>query len=280
MWKQKISLSLGNRYKAATEELIPAVKAAGFDGISPEWEQGAHLDAIVAAAKREGLALVSLHAPYGNAANIWSEDESLSAPALDELLLSLEDAKKYGFPALVCHVWIGFGEEPAPTRAGLEKFSRLVARAAEYGTMIAFENTEGDAHLDAVLTHFKGNANAGFCFDSGHELCYNRGRDLLSLYGDRLFVTHLNDNLGISRFDGEIFWTDDLHLLPFDGIRDWDQTVCALKNSRPVEYLNFELSMVSKQGRHENDAYGRLSPEEFFALAYTRACRIAHKYAN
>ncbi len=280
MWKQKISISLGNRYKEKTEDLIPAVKAAGFDGISPEWEKGAHLDAIVEAAKREGLALVSLHAPYGNAANIWSEDESVSSPALDELLLSLEDAKKYGFPALVCHVWIGFGEEPAPTKAGLEKFSRLVARAAEYGIVVAFENTEGDAHLDAVLAHFKGNDAAGFCFDSGHEMCYNRHRDLLALYGDVLAVSHLNDNLGVSRFDGEIFWTDDLHLLPFDGIRDWEKTVCDLKRSRPLEYLNFELSMVSKPNRHENDAYGRLSSEEFFALAYTRACRIAFKYAN
>ena len=31
MWKQKISISLGNRYKKPTTELIPIVKAAGFD---------------------------------------------------------------------------------------------------------------------------------------------------------------------------------------------------------------------------------------------------------
>ena len=280
MWKQKMSLSLGNRYRAKTEDLIPAVKAAGFDGISPEWEEGADLFSIAEAAKREGLALVSLHAPYGGAADMWSEDESVSRPAMARLFASLEDAKKYGFPVLVCHVWIGFGEEPAPTACGLKHLEALVARAEELSVKIAFENTEGDAHLDAVLTHFKGNDTVGYCFDSGHEMCYNHSRDLLALYGDRLFVTHLNDNLGIFRFDGEIFWTDDLHLLPFDGICDWDATVCRLKGSRPLEYLNFELSMVSKPNRHENDAYGRLSYEEFFALAYTRACRVAHKYAN
>ena len=81
-------------------------------------------------------------------------------------------------------------------------------------------------------------------------------------------------------FDGEIFWTDDLHLLPFDGIADWDNNIQRLRASRPLEYLNFELSMVSKPNRHENDLYGKLSPSEYFALAYTRACRIAWKYAN
>ena len=280
MWKQKLSVSLGNRYTAPTEELIPAVKAAGFDGISPEWEKDGRLAAIADAAKKEGLALVSLHAPFGGAANVWSTDENIGSDALDELLLSLDDAKKYGFPVLVCHVWIGFGEEPAPTKEGLARLSALVSRAKEYGVTVAFENTEGDAHLDAVLRHFEGDPSVGYCFDSGHELCYNGGRNLLALYGDRLAVTHLNDNLGVSRFDGEIFWTDDLHLLPFDGIRDWDQTVKDLKHSRRLEYLNFELSMVSKPNRHENDAYGRLSFDEFFALAYARACRIAYKYAN
>jgi len=181
---------------------------------------------------------------------------------------------------LVCHVWIGFGEEPIPTEIGLSRLTRLVNTAEKYGIKIAFENTEGDAHLDAVFAHFKGNDTVGFCFDSGHEMCYNRSRDLLGLFGDRLLITHLNDNLGISRFDGDIFWTDDLHLLPYDGIANWDAVIARLKKSRPLTYLNFELSMTSKPKRHENDAYGAMPIEEYFALAYARACRIAWNYVN
>lgn len=280
MWKQKISLSLGNRYKEKTENLIPLVKAAGFDGISPEWEGDGSLSAIVDAAKKEGLALVSLHAPYGGAKDLWDPDEKVSRPVLDELLLCLDDAKKYGFPTVVFHVWISFGEEPAPTKEGLLKLERVVARAKENGLKVAFENTEGDNHLATVMDHFKNDDTVGYCWDSGHEMCYNHSRDLLALYGDRLLVTHLNDNLGISRFDGEIFWTDDLHLLPYDGIGDWENNIKRLQNSAPLTYLNFELGIVSKPNRHENDIYARLSFEEFFALAYTRACRIAWKYAN
>ena len=280
MWKQKISISLGNRYKKPTTELIPVVKAAGFDGVSPEWEKNCDLASIVEAAKKEGLALVSLHAPYGGSADVWSKDDAVGDAALSELLLSLDDAHKFGFPVLVCHVWIGFGEEPVPTREGLSRFDRLAERAKEYGIRLAFENTEGDAHLSAVLDHFSGNPFVGYCWDSGHEMCYNRHRDLLALYGDRLLVTHLNDNLGISRFDGDIFWTDDLHLLPYDGIADWDYNIERLRHSAPLTYLNFELSMVSKPNRHENDGYGAMPYEQYFALAYARACRIAHKYAN
>ena len=280
MWNQKISISLGNRYKKTTAELIPIVKAAGFDGVSPEWEKDVDLSPVIEAAKKENMTLVSLHAPYYGAADVWSEDEAVGDAALSDLLSSLDDAHKYGFPVLVCHVWIGFGEEPAPIEVGLYRLDRLAARAEEYGVRLAFENTEGDAHLNAVLTHFQGNDTVGYCWDSGHEMCYNRSRDLLALYGDRLLITHLNDNLGISRFDGDIFWTDDLHLLPYDGIADWDFNIARLKKSRPLEYLNFELSMVSKPKRHENDAYGKMPEEEYFALAYARACRIAHRYVN
>ena len=161
MWKQKISISLGNRYTEKTENLIPIVKAAGFDGISPEWDKNADLGAIVDAANREEVALVSLHAPYGGAANLWNEDECVSRPVLDELLLSLEDAHKYGFPVLVLHVWIGFEKEPKPTEAGLKKLSVLASRAQELGVLLAFENTEGEEHLAAVMNHFKGNDRVG-----------------------------------------------------------------------------------------------------------------------
>ena len=46
---------------------------------------------------------------------------------------------------------------------------------------------------------------------------------MLALYGEKLICTHLNDNLGIKDFEGKTTWHDDLHLLPFDGIADWNK---------------------------------------------------------
>jgi 2-dehydro-3-deoxygluconokinase len=97
-----------------------------------------------------------------------------------------------------------------------------VAHADRLGISIAFENLEGPEFLAALLRRYGDCGHVGYCWDSGHELCYAPGWDFLSHYGDRLLMTHLNDNLGISDPQGEINWLDDLHLLPYDGMIDWE----------------------------------------------------------
>jgi len=192
----------------------------------------------------------------------------------------LEDCRSLQIPIMVVHVWIGFDYVFSPDLLHFENFDLLVSRAAACGVQLAFENTEGEEYLFALMEHLAGNPAVGFCWDSGHELCYNRSRDLLAQFGDRLIMTHLNDNLGISRYDGRIFWTDDLHLLPYDGISDWDDHIRRLQQARPMEILNFELNIASKPNRHENDKYGQMPLEAYFAEAYARACRIAWRYAR
>ena len=98
---------------------------------------------------------------------------------------------------------------------------------------------------------------------------------MLELSGDRLIATHLNDNLGISDYNGRIFWTDDLHLLPFDGISDWQSIGQRLDKCGYSDILTFELSRASKPDRHENDKYANMKIEEYIAEAYSRACRVA-----
>ena len=107
-------------------------------------------------------------------------------------------------------------------------------------------------------------------------MCYNHSKDLLSLYGDRLIATHINDNLGIRDFSGKTTWIDDLHLLPFDGIGDWEGFVTRLDEHAYAGPLTFELNAHhGKPNRHENDLYAGLSPQMFFTLAYMRACKLA-----
>lgn len=277
MWKQKLGISVGNHYSLPTTDIITMLKKIGFEAVSPEWEPNVDLKAISETAKECNMTLQSLHAPFGGASNMWSKDKSVSESALAEIMESLEDCHRYSIPILVVHAWIGFDNIPQPTKDGLENFGKLVDKACEYGIKIAFENTEGDEHLFALMEHFKDNSAVGFCWDSGHELCYNHSEDLLKMYGDRLIMTHLNDNLGISRFDGKTYWTDDLHLLPFDGIADWNYNVERLKKSTIPEYLNFELNMTSKPERHENDCYAAMPYEQYFTEAYKRACRIAYQ---
>ena len=278
MWKQKIGISVGSRYCIPTVQAVELLAKIGFDAISPEWNDREQLGDIVACARQNGMAVQSLHAPFGKANVMWSHDPSVSQPALDELLLAADACKELQIPVMVAHAWIGFDYTFDAENLHFDNYDTLVRRAQQNGIQIAFENTEGEEFLFALLDRYKNNPTVGFCWDAGHEMCYNRGEDLLAQFGDRLLMTHLNDNLGVSRFDGKTFWTDDLHLLPFDGIADWDYNVQRLQKARKLDYLNFELNIQSKPNRHENDVYANMPIELYFTEAYKRACRIAYKY--
>ena len=274
MYKQKLCLGLMPSLPEPPEEQVKLIKAAGFDAVFAEWNGRGSLDEIAEEIKNQDLIFQSVHAPFTKSAHMWGEDEERAEIALKELLDCLDDCEKLGAPIMVVHAFIGF-EDHNPTAIGIKRFEKVVNSAEEKGIKIAFENTEGEEYLDALMEAFKNNKNVGFCLDTGHEMCYNRHRDMLLSYGDRLIATHLNDNLGISREDGEIFWTDDLHLLPFDGIADWDDIAARLDKWGYNGILTLELTVKSKPDRHENDKYAAMPTESYLAEAYSRACRVA-----
>ena len=274
----KIGISVGYDYNLPMNEVINLIYEAEFDAISPVWVPDNRLSSLVNYARYKGLIIQSLHAPFGKCSDLWSNDETKSTVAVTELLKALDDCATLNIPILVCHAWIGFNYTQEPNKIGLNNFQTIVDKAKELKIKIAFENTEGEEFLFALFEHFKSYDNVGFCWDSGHEMCYNHSDDLLEKLGNLLIMTHLNDNLGISDSEGKIFWTDDLHLLPLDGIADWDNNVKRLKNSSHLDILNFELSIKSKPNRHENDKYMEMSLNEYFTEAYNRARKIADAY--
>lgn len=279
MWKQKLGISIAKKYDIPMLDVIKMLHTIGFDAISPEWDNDKALDEIVIAAKENNMIVQSLHAPFMNASKLWNTDRTISAPAKKEIIEAIEACAKYEIPILVMHTWIGFNYKFDANLLFYNVFDEIVMAAQRDGVKIAFENTEGQEFLFALMSRYKDNINVGFCWDSGHEMCYNYSKDLLEKYGNRLIMTHLNDNLGISDFEGKIIWTDDLHLLPFDGVADWDYNIERLKKANKLEILNFELNRGSKPDRHENDIYKEMSLERYFTEAYKRACKIAYKYA-
>lgn len=280
MHKQKIGISIEGKYSEPIGDVLQIIKNTGFDAISPGFSTESALAEIVRIAEGLQLELQSLHAPFGKAAAMWSEEERVFAPAVKELTETIDACAKFRIPIAVVHVWIGFDYRFDEKALYYGNFDRIVQYAAERNVKIAFENTEGIEYLMALMAHFKNNDTVGFCWDSGHEMCYNYSEDILGRLSDKLIMTHLNDNLGISRFDGEIFWTDDLHLLPYDGIADWDHNIQRLKKARYMPILNFELALHSKPNRHENDIYTQMSLTQYFTEAYKRACRIAYRYSK
>ena len=275
MYKNKLALALSSSFSVSYEEQIKLIKKAGFDGFFFDWQSDTDVVAIKRCADENNLEFQSIHAPYYGAAVLWEKSQR-SEEAVDELLRCLDVCKYCGAPIMVMHAFIGFNDnEHSVCDNGYENYGKVIDKADSLGITIAFENTEGEEYLDALMSHFSNRKNVGFCLDTGHEMCYNYSKDLLLKYGDRLVATHINDNLGISRSDGSTFWTDDLHLLPFDGCADWDFFARRLNQHNYNGYLTFELTRQSKPERHENDKYMKLPIEEYIAEAYSRACRIA-----
>ena len=273
MYKTKFCLGLSSSFSLPYEQQIRTLRQIGFEGFFTGWSREADIACYRRIAKEEGLLYQSIHAPYTRMNLLWEPSEE-TADMLAELIECLRACAENDVPLMVAHPYIGF-ERHDPTPEGAARFEPVVREAQRLGVKIALENTEGQEYLATLMAHFRGEKAVGFCWDSGHEMCYNRSEDMLALYGDRLLGTHLNDNLGVRDYTGKITYLDDLHLLPFDGAANWEDNMCRLNRAHFDGPLTFELTTLSKRGRHENDAYAHMDSVEYLTLAYARACRLA-----
>ena len=268
----KLCLGTGMGFDIPIEEQIRLIKKAGFDGFFTDAESLEKLTQYAAIAKEENMLYQSVHAPFGKMYIMWEGTEEEAEKVLKELEGCVDACAEIGVDLLICHVIIGM-ERCTPNEIGAERFRLLGEYAKEKGIRIAFENTEGEEYLAAVMEKCRDLDNVGFCFDSGHEMCYNFGRDMLSLYGDRLFATHLNDNLGMK--DKNIkTWHDDLHLLPMDGVVDWEHVAIRLRKATCPQCLTFELVSTNKPERNAHDKYKDMTFSEYVTEAYERAKTI------
>ncbi len=276
MWKKTLCLGTSSHYKLPYPEQIRLIKKIGFDATFSNYGPQIDLDEFGKVMKEENMIYQSIHAPFLKMADLWLDNEDKAKLCMDELFDCLDYCIRYEVPIMVVHTIIGF-KNHTPTQIGIDRLGALVKKAEENGVKIAFENTEGIEYLHATMDAFKGNKAVGFCWDTGHEMCYNHFEDLLATYGDRLICTHINDNLGILDFNGETVARDDLHLLPFDGIADWDDITERLCKVGYDGILTFELNTLSKKDRYENDKYAAMPIEQYLSEAFCRACRVAHK---
>lgn len=277
MYRHLLCMNTSETFGASVEEQIVLLKKTGFEGFFTAWKSDYPIKKWASLAKETGMIYQSIHAPFGGVADLWRSDKEKADSAEKELIACVHSCADNDVRLMISHCYIGFDGIVDITEEGLCRYGRIIDEAEKYGVNIAFENTEGEEYLEKLLETFSDRKNVGFCLDTGHELCYNFGKNLLEKWGDRLIATHINDNLGIKDYNGRIFWHDDLHLLPFDGIRDWDELAMRFRQCGYKGILTFELNKHSKPDRHENDKYTRMSVEEYFSEAYARACRFASK---
>lgn len=189
---RKICLATSNSFGASEYEQLKAFKRAGIDGFFTMYGSRGHIKEMRAAADELGLYFQSVHAEFHGMADFWKGGEAGDA-VTENLIETVESAAEFNVPLIVMHAYIGFYTGEKPTALGLERFGKIVAVAEEKGIKIAVENTEGEEFLESMLDTYR-SKNVGFCWDTGHELCYLT-RKSVEKYNDRLFGTHIDETL-------------------------------------------------------------------------------------
>ena len=266
----KLGINLMGGSGLSVDDHVALLRRIGWDSFFTGWDRE-RLDEYQAAAEKYGMIWQSIHAPFHQVRYMWNEGE-LGEQVTAELIECVKDCADHNVPVMVIHPFIGF-EEHDPTEAGLVNFGKIITAADELGVRLGFENVEGEEYLAAIFERYAGHPSLGFCFDTGHELCYNRGKDMLALYGHALCHTHFNDNVGVTGKD--IFWTDDLHLLMGDGIADWKGIMRRIRACDYDGVLTCELTFSNKPEKNTHDGYSAMGHEAFYKLALERVRSIA-----
>ena len=272
----KLGFSLQKEYDRPIGQVIELLHSMGFSAVSPIFSPEVDLSEINTCVHKLGMTIQSLHAP-NRVAPLWSE--GCEAQIYRDILACIDACASFQIPIMVLHSWNGliytFPGEPLH----YEAFDRIVDYAAKCGVSIAFENLEGEEYLAALMARYKGTSHVGYCWDSGHESCYPHKLDFLGLFGDRLIMTHINDNMGARIDDGIGHAEDDLHYLPWDGRIDWEKNIRRLQAAKKQEILNFEIKIRSNSDAPGDLIYAGLSLEDFLQRSAAHAKRLAKQYA-
>ncbi len=266
----EIGINAGAYGNTDVSKVIPMLSRIGFDSFFTLWSEELPIEAWANIAEKNNIKYQSIHGPWKYADYIWRHSEEGDI-AVKRLKMCLDSCSNFGVPIMVVHPRIGF-EQTEPTNIGLKRWSEVVEYAEKKNVSVGFENLEGENFLAAVMKEFGSSRAVGFCWDTGHEFCYNLDNDMIALYGDRLISTHLNDNRGCTSSDRCLSTKDDLHLLPFDGKLDWKDVMRKIRSAEYGGILTFEVKSKD-DGVH--DKYMKMSCEEFFSEAYLRARRVA-----
>ncbi len=241
------------------------IKNVGFDCTFFMWDDNLDIEKTMNKAASLGLEVETFHSPFSNVNALWEEGEEGDIYT-EQLRRCIISASEYKVPCIVIHTTCS-SIAPRTSPIGLLRFSKLVDQAEKSGVKLAFENLEFIRHLGLVLDYFK-SGSVGFCYDVGHENCYSPGYHYMPLFGDRLFCTHIHDNLGLAP-SKDVNYRDDLHRIPFDGSIDYEPIMKSIAESGYTGPLTLEVS-----NRAPYFFYEKLTAQEFYNKAFAAATKL------
>lgn len=252
------------------QEQVDLIAEAGFDCTFFDWDENGETAAKADYVRSKGLFVDSLHAPFGRINSFW-QDTAEGQAYYEQMLRVVDDCAEAQIPKLVMHTTVG-NNPPETCALGFVRYRKMCAHATEKRVHICFENLEPFVHLHEILRAVDDPFH-GFCWDCGHNLCYTPHVDMMALYGNRLMCLHLHDNYGVTQ-PGNIDYRDDLHMLPFDGVLDWNWAAEKIAQSGYAGPLTFEYSSRTA-ARHADRPFA-----DFLQTAMKRAVRFRSMVEN
>lgn len=246
--------------KKTVEEQMKIFASVGFEsfflscGVTEEFEK---MPFWSKQARNIGIAFEAVHAPSTMVDYVWKGNEYalIYEKTLKEILDFCSDGE---VSKLVLHV--GTVPYVEVTQTGLEFWKKAEEYAKKRGVKLCYENANTPKLFEAVIS--SADYFHGFCFDVGHQLCYTPEKDYVTIYGEKLLYTHIHDNFADGR---------DMHLLPKDGINDWEHYFLLLNKIGYTGTLNLELSCY-----HCKD-YQKMTFDEFVKHSYKRLSELIKK---
>ena len=232
----------------AAEGRVRDIRGLGVDCIEPQFTPPDAYDAedetFIAGAREEitraGIAVWSVHTPFGAEVDLSSADEAVRQRGVRAAVRSARGCAALGGTLIVVHC---SDKTPArgPTRAealarATESVARIVDGCEPYGVRVAVENlppgylTDTALELMGVVDQFPPES-VGVCVDTGHAHIAGEDAELIERVAPRIITTHLHDN---DR-------TDDQHFVPGAGTIDWAAVGKALGASPYDGPLMFEV---------------------------------------
>ena len=251
----------------STDELmtISLAREIGFESITTDSTEKTRVCALKEKAVSLGMDFPFLHAPFRGINAMWEEGDGYLG-IYGGMCEAIDSAAFAGVPAVITHVSSGW-QAPPVNDLGLSRYDALVDYADEKGVILAFENLRMVGNLACLVDRYEKRDNVRFCLDIGHAHCYTKTVEWMDIFTDKLFATHIHDNIGRPFYDKVNDF--DQHLLPFDGTCNYHRMMAKLD-----EY-GFTGALTLEVYRSSREDYKKMTDEAFLATAYDRLTRIA-----
>ena len=215
-----------------------------------------------------GLTVHQAHAPWvwGMPRDRTEQERSLWLAAVKKAILG---TRALGADIIVVHALLPYDDTGTNPEEVLELneafFGELADFAKDNGITVCVENLPFKLHplssVEAVcrLVDKLERDNLKVCLDTGHAAMYDINvASAVRYIGERLVTLHIHDNMGDA----------DSHLIPGDGIIDWDACALALKEIGYKGVISLETS--PKHNQHPVEKW-----EEREAILSNVAVKIA-----